>query len=57
MAKKSQRQLIGLVCTVCGHRNYVSEKNKTNTPDKLVIKKYCPHCRKVTEHKEVSKLK
>ena len=57
MAKKGQRQLLGLVCSVCHCRNYVSEKNKTNTPDKLVIKKYCPRCRKITEHQETSKLK
>jgi len=57
MAKKGQRQLIGLVCSICGRQNYISEKNKTNVPEKLTIKKYCPHCRKITEHKETSKLK
>jgi len=57
MAKKGQRQLIGLACTVCHRRNYVTEKNKTNTPEKLVLKKYCPQCRRITEHKEESKLK
>jgi len=57
MAKKGPRQLIGLVCSVCGRQNYVSEKNKTKTPGKLVLKKYCKKCRKHTEHKESSKLK
>lgn len=57
MAKKGQRQIIGLVCSVCKSQNYVTEKNKTNTPDKLVLKKYCRKCRKKTEHKESAKLK
>jgi large subunit ribosomal protein L33 len=57
MAKKGSRQTLALVCTVCKSRNYVTQKNKTNTPDKLKLKKYCRHCRKVTEHKETSKLK
>ncbi len=57
MAKKGARQFIGLVCSVCGQQNYVSQKNKTNTPEKVNIKKYCPFCRKTTAHKETSKLK
>ena len=57
MAKKGARQFIGLVCSVCGQQNYVSQKNKTNTPQKVNIKKYCPFCRKTTDHKETSKLK
>jgi len=27
-------------------------KNKKNTADKVELKKYCPHDRKHTEHKE-----
>ena len=57
MAKKGSRQILGLVCTVCKSRNYVSEKNRVNTPDKLVLKKFCNKCKKVTEHKESPKLK
>ena len=57
MAKKGARQFIGLVCAACGQQNYVSQKNKTNTPQKVTIKKYCPFCRKTTDHKETSKLK
>ncbi|HUS60477.1 MAG TPA: 50S ribosomal protein L33 [Nevskiaceae bacterium] len=57
MAKKGSRQLVGLVCSVCKRQNYVTEKNKVNTPDKLVLKKYCKKCRKRTEHRETSKLK
>jgi len=57
MAKKGQREIFALKCSVCNRRNYITNKNKTNTPGKLVIKKYCPTCRKHTEHKETSKLK
>ncbi len=58
MPKKGEhRIIIGLVCQVCKNRNYVSQKNKLETPDKLKLNKFCKHCRKVTEHKEVEKLK
>jgi len=56
MAKKEQRILIGLVCTVCKSQNYVTKRNKLNTPEKLEMKKYCRKCRKHTPHKETSKL-
>jgi len=57
MAKKGPRQIMALICTVCKSQNYITEKNKTNQPDKLVFKKYCRRCKRVTEHKETSKLK
>ena len=57
MAKKGNRILVGLACSVCGRRNYVTEKNKINLQKKITIKKYCPNCRKSTSHKETSKLK
>ena len=57
MAKKGPRQILGLNCSVCGHFNYVTEKNKTNTPEKLKLQKFCKWCRKHTTHKETSKLK
>ena len=47
-----QRTIIGLECTKCKNRNYSTTKNKTRTPDKLVLKKFCPACRTHTEHKE-----
>jgi large subunit ribosomal protein L33 len=56
MAKKGQRVLIALKCTVCKNQNYITEKNKLNTKDKLAFNKYCKHCRKVTQHKETEKL-
>ncbi len=57
MAKGGHRITVGLVCTVCKNRNYLTQRNKLNTADKLVLKKFCKHCRKVTEHKETEKLK
>lgn len=58
MAKKGEHRItIGLTCAVCKNRNYVTQKNKMETPEKLKLNKYCKHCRKVTEHKEVDKLK
>ena len=44
-----------LKCTVCGEENYLTEKNKRNTPDRLEQKKYCPRCKKTTLHKEKTK--
>jgi len=58
MPKKGEhRIIIGLVCSICKNRNYVSQKNKLETPEKLKFNKFCKHCRKVTEHKESEKLK
>lgn len=56
MAKKSARSLFGLICTVCKSQNYISDKNKINTPDALKFNKYCSKCRKSTEHKESKNL-
>jgi large subunit ribosomal protein L33 len=58
MAKKGEhRTIFGLKCTVCKRVNYITERNKINTENKLLLKKFCKGCRKVTEHKEVEKLK
>ncbi len=58
MAKKGEHRIkVGLTCSVCKNRNYISEKNKLNTTNKLLIKKYCKHCKKRTDHKETEKLK
>lgn len=53
MAKKGKRITLNLECTTCKRQNYVTEKNKVNTQDKLLMKKFCRQCKKVTEHKEV----
>lgn len=56
MAKKEQRALVALVCTVCKSQNYVTKRNTLNTPEKLSLRKYCPHCKKHQIHKESGKL-
>lgn len=58
-AKKSEKQevpimrvKITLACTECKQRNYMTNKNKKNNPDRLEMNKYCRFCRKHTVHKE-----
>ncbi len=46
------RDIILFQCTECKDKNYSSMKNKKNTTEKLLLKKYCGHCRKHTAHKE-----
>ena len=46
---------INLECTECGERNYLTNKNRRNNPDRLEKNKYCPRDRKVTLHREVKK--
>ncbi len=58
MAKKGEHRVkLGLTCTVCKSRNYITERNKINTESKLTLNKYCKKCKKVTPHKETEKLK
>jgi large subunit ribosomal protein L33 len=54
MAKKSKGgvELIALVCTETGLRNYTNKKNRRNNPEKLELMKYCPKLRKHTLHRE-----
>ena len=63
MAKnKGTRILITLECTECrsnltkhspGVSRYSTQKNRRNNPERLELKKYCPHCNKPTVHKEI----
>ena len=46
------RVKITLACSECKQRNYDTEKNKKNDPDRLERNKYCRFCRKHTLHKE-----
>lgn len=62
MAKqKGSRIIIHLECTTCrtntnkrseGVSRYTTRKNRRNTPARLEIKKFCPHCNSHTIHKE-----
>ena len=49
---KGVRVKITLACSECKQRNYDTQKNKTNDPDRIEAQKYCPFCRKHTLHKE-----
>jgi large subunit ribosomal protein L33 len=51
-AKAMNRTIITLECNVCKERNYTTTKNKRTMTDKLVKPKFCPRCRKHTDHKE-----
>jgi len=54
MAKKAAdvRPKITLACTECKQRNYITKKNRRNTPDRLSLSKFCPTCGRHTEHRE-----
>lgn len=51
-AKAGVRDKVTLACEDCKQRNYITKKNKRNTPDRLEMKKYCRFCRKHTTHRE-----
>jgi large subunit ribosomal protein L33 len=46
------RIIVQLECTTCKRRNYSTIKNRRNSPEKLLLKKFCRFCRAHTEHKE-----
>ena len=46
--------IVTLECKDCRERNYSTTKNKRTKPDKLEFSKFCPRCRKHTNHKAVS---
>ena len=52
MAKKDIRMVVTLECTECRERNYTSQKNRRNDPQRLELDKYCPRCRKHQLHRE-----
>jgi len=54
MAKKGARVVIHLACTECDAkpRNYTTEKNRREDPQRLELNKYCNRCRKHTLHRE-----
>ena len=51
MAKENRLNII-LACTDCKQRNYTTDKNKKNNPDRLELKKYCRFCKTQTVHRE-----
>lgn len=51
-SKKGVRPVVTLVCTECKERNYITEKNRRNDPNRMELKKYCSRCRSHTLHRE-----
>lgn len=47
-----KRQPLTLACDQCKRRNYVTNKNKTNTRERIELSKYCRWCRTHTKHRE-----
>ena len=52
MAKRQNRVVVTLACTVCKERNYTTEKNRRNDSGRINLKKYCRRCKEHTEHRE-----
>ena len=52
MAKSDKRPIIKLKSTAGTGYTYVTRKNKTNTRERIELKKYCRWDRKHTVHKE-----
>ena len=46
------RNAVTLACTECKSRNYQTNKNKKNDPDRIEFNKYFKFCKKHTLHKE-----
>ena len=55
MAKKGKREKIKLESSAGTGHFYTTSKNRTNTPNKLELKKYNPKLRKHTVYKEKKK--
>lgn len=46
------RDKVTLACTECKQRNYTTKKNKSNTSERIELKKYCKFCKEHTLHRE-----
>ncbi len=52
MAKNENRVYVTLRCSECKQENYMEQKNKKNTTEKLEKNKFCKKCGKMTKHIE-----
>ena len=50
--KGKNDRMVVLACEDCKERNYTTTKNKKNIKERLELSKYCPTCKKHTNHKE-----
>ena len=53
MAKAGNRIIFSLECQTCKRRNYSTTKNRRTMTGRLELKKYNPHLRRHTLHREV----
>ena len=61
MAKKTKEARVQVILECTEHKasgmpgtsRYITTKNRTNTPDRLELKKYNPILKKYTVHKEI----
>jgi large subunit ribosomal protein L33 len=52
MARGEVRIAVTLACEECKRRNYQTDKNRRNDPDRIEMRKYCRWCGHHTAHKE-----
>jgi large subunit ribosomal protein L33 len=52
MARGEVRIAVTLACEDCKRRNYQTDKNRRNDPDRIEMRKFCRWCGKHTAHKE-----
>jgi large subunit ribosomal protein L33 len=51
-AGKGGVMIVTLQCPTCKERNYTTQKNKKNDPDRMELRKFCSRCRTHTAHRE-----
>jgi large subunit ribosomal protein L33 len=52
MARGDVRIAVTLACEECKRRNYQSNKNRRNDPERIELRKFCRWCGRHTPHKE-----
>jgi large subunit ribosomal protein L33 len=52
MARGEVRIAVTLACEDCKRRNYQTNKNRRNDPDRIEMRKFCRWCGHHTAHKE-----
>ena len=46
------RNAVTMACTECKQRNYQTNKNKKNNPDRIEMNRFCKFCGKHALHRE-----
>jgi large subunit ribosomal protein L33 len=52
MARGEVRIAVTLACEDCKRRNYQTNKNRRNDPERIEMRKFCRWCGRHTAHKE-----